>query len=190
MKKMKNFQSFNKSWNEGYEKITKYLSGILTKSNDFANDVWEATKRESKETKLAVNILSRMLSGEKVRESEKEFLKEQSKDLVRILPLVAISGLPIPIPITPFLIVLGKKYGFDILPKDHRSLLKSEIKLPETLQKELETIPETGMGYHLINVILKNGRIVRDLVVMNSSILLMDSENELNVDDIEDIFVS
>ena len=122
MKKIKKFESFN----EGIEKITNYINRLLKRGGDFANDVWDATKRESQETKLALEILRRMLKGEEVSDREKEFVKRQSGDLARILPLVAISGLPIPIPITPLLIMLGKKYGFDFLPKDHRDLLKDD----------------------------------------------------------------
>jgi len=122
MKKIKKFESFN----EGIEKITNYINRLLKRGGDFANDVWDATKRESQETKLALEILRRMLKGEEVSDKEKEFVKRQSGDLARILPLVAISGLPIPIPITPLLIMLGKKYGFDFLPKDHRDLLKDD----------------------------------------------------------------
>ena len=122
MKKIKKFESFN----EGIEKITNYINRLLKRGGDFANDVWDATKRESQETKLAIEILRRMLKGEEASDKEKEFVKRQSGDLARILPLVAISGLPIPIPITPLLIMLGKKYGFDFLPKDHRDLLKDD----------------------------------------------------------------
>jgi hypothetical protein len=122
MKKIKKFESFN----EGFEKVTNYINRLLKRGGDFANDVWDATKRESQETKLAIEILRRMLKGEEASDKEKEFVKRQSGDLARILPLVAISGLPIPIPITPLLIMLGKKYGFDFLPKDHRDLLKDD----------------------------------------------------------------
>lgn len=122
MKKIKKFESFN----EGIEKITNYINRLLKRGGDFASDVWETTKRESHETKLALEILRRMIKGEEVTDREKEFVKRQSGDLARILPLVAISGLPIPIPITPLLIMLGKKYGFDFLPKDHRDLLKDD----------------------------------------------------------------
>ncbi len=130
MKKIKKFDTFN----EGIDKISSYLQGIVKKGGKFASDVWEATKVEGEETKLAVQILSRMIKGEEVSEKEKNFLREQSKDLVRIIPLVAISGIPIPIPITPLLIMLGKKYGFDFLPRDHRGLLKDEEKTPPTVE--------------------------------------------------------
>lgn len=95
-----------------------------------ASDAWEATKVEGEETKIAVNILSRMVKGEEVSEKEKTFLRAQSMDVIRILPLVAISGIPIPLPITPLLVMLGKKYGFDFLPKDHRGLLKDDEDTP------------------------------------------------------------
>jgi len=124
MRKLKNFEAFN----EGLEKVGTYLNDLIKKGGKMASDTWEATKVEGEETKIAMNILSRMIKGEEVSEKEKSFLKAQSKDVARILPLVAISGIPIPIPITPLLIMLGKKYGFDFLPKDNRGLLKDEIK--------------------------------------------------------------
>jgi hypothetical protein len=123
MKKLKNFEAFN----EGLGKVGAYLNDLIKRGGKMASDTWTATKVEGEETKIAMNILSRMIKGEEVSEKEKTFLRAQSMDIVRILPLVAISGIPIPIPITPLLIMLGKKYGFDFLPKDNRGLLKDEI---------------------------------------------------------------
>ena len=71
-----------------------------------------------------------MLYGDSITDDEKTFMKAQGKDLLKILPLVAIQGIPLPIPITPLLIMLGKKYGFDFIPKDHRGLLKDDEKIP------------------------------------------------------------
>jgi hypothetical protein len=126
MKKLKNFEAFN----EGLEKVGSYLNDLIKKGGKMASDTWEATKIEGEETKIAIEILSRMIKGEEVSDKEKSFLRAQSMDIVRILPLVAIAGIPIPIPITPLLIVLGKKYGFDFLPKDHRGLLKADKDRP------------------------------------------------------------
>jgi hypothetical protein len=122
MKKIKKFNTFN----EGMGKVGAYLNDLIKRGGKMASDTWEATKVEGEETKIAVNILSRMIKGEEVSEKEKTFLRAQSMDIVRILPLVAISGIPIPLPITPLLIMLGKKYGFDFLPKDHRGLLNDD----------------------------------------------------------------
>lgn len=113
-----------KSFNQGVEKVSAYLNELVKKGGKMASDTWEATKVEGEETKLAVEILSRMIKGEDVSDKEKKFLKAQSLDIVKILPLVAISGIPVPIPITPLLVILGKKYGFDFLPKDNRDILK------------------------------------------------------------------
>ena len=192
MKKIKNFESFN----EGLERITSYINRILKRGGDFAGDVWDATKRESQETRIAVEILGRMIKGEDVSDKEKEFVKRQSGDLVRILPLVAISGLPIPIPITPLLIMLGRKYGFDLLPKDHRAILSDDVEielnrveLTKDLQDIIKDHPEKEMGYHIVDLVLKNGRVMNNRKVLNSSILILNPDETLNVDDIDDIII-
>jgi len=126
MRKIKKFDIFNK----GLNKVNNYINDLIKKGGKMASDTWESVKIEGEETKIAVYILSKMIKGEEVSEKEKTFLKAQSMDIVRILPLVAISGIPIPLPITPLLIMLGKKYGFDFLPKDHRGLLKDDEDKP------------------------------------------------------------
>lgn len=126
MKKIKKFNTFN----ESMEKVGYYLNDLIKRGGKMASDTWEATKVEGEETKIAIEILSRMIKGEEVSDKEKSFLRAQSMDIVRILPLVAISGIPIPLPITSLLVVLGKKYGFDFLPKDHRGLLKDDEDKP------------------------------------------------------------
>jgi hypothetical protein len=118
MEKMQKIENFNK--------VSIYLDNILKKGSLLASNVWLATKVETQETKIAIGILVKMVKGEKISDKERKFLKAQSKDIAKILPLVAIQGIPIPIPITPLLIILGKKYGFDILPKDNRDILKDD----------------------------------------------------------------
>jgi hypothetical protein len=108
------------------ESISTKYKEIIKNGSDFANSFWTATKREGEETKIAFGILRKMVKSENVTLGEKRFLKEHSMDLVRLIPLVLISGIPIPVPITPFLIILGKKYGFDILPRDNRHFLDSK----------------------------------------------------------------
>lgn len=126
MRKIKKFHIFNK----GLNKVNNYISDLIKRGGKMASDTWESVKIEGEETKIAVYILSKMIKGEEVSEKEKTFLRAQSMDIIRILPLVAISGIPIPLPITPLLIMLGKKYGFDFLPKDHRELLKDDEDKP------------------------------------------------------------
>jgi hypothetical protein len=121
MKKIQTFSNFN-------NKVSSYLGSVIKKGGELASSVWSAVKVESQETKISIGILAKMVKGEEVSDNEKKFLKAQSKDIAKILPLVAIQGIPIPIPITPLLIMLGKKYGFDILPKDNRDILKDDTK--------------------------------------------------------------
>ena len=185
MKKIDSFERFT----EGFGRITTYLNSVLKKGGEMASDVWSVTKRESQETKLAVGILSKMIKGQEVSDKEKSFLKEQSKDLARIIPLVAISGIPIPIPLTPLLIVLGKKYGFDFLPKDHRDILSNQIEIPIDLQEIIKDHPERGMGYHIVNLILKNSRVLNDRKILNGKILVLYPDEIIDVNDIEDIII-
>jgi hypothetical protein len=183
MKKIKTFQTFN----DGFDKFSSYLYSILKRGGKFASDVWEATKVEGEETKLALRILSKMIKGEDVTDREKQFLKAQSGDIIRILPLVAISGIPIPIPITPLLVMLGKKYGFDFLPKDHRQLLSNQIELPENIKNILNEIPESGMGYHNVDITLKDGKILTSRKIINGTYLILNPDESIDVDNIESL---
>jgi hypothetical protein len=120
LKHLKTFEEFNiKDYDELDEGVKDFLKKALEKGATFAKDVWDATKRESRETREAVRILSDLIHGKEVSDTQKKFLKAQSVDLVKVLPVIAISGIPVPIPITPFLVLLGKKIGFDILPNSH-----------------------------------------------------------------------
>lgn len=184
--KIKKFQNFN----EGVEQIYSHINNLIKKGGKFAGDVWETTKRESQETKIAIRIIGRMISGEDVSDGEKEFVRKQSGDLARILPLIAIQGIPIPIPITPLLIVLGKKYGYDFLPKDHRDLLNNKIKLTSELSDLIKDLPETGMGYHIVDILLKNGRLLNNKTIINGDTLILGGHETITSDDIEDIFTN
>ncbi len=101
------------------EGLKDTIKKALDKGADFAKSVWDGIKRESKETKEAVRILSDMTKGNEVTDVQKKFVKAQAVDLVKILPLVIIQGIPVPIPITPFLLMLGNRVGIDLLPNSH-----------------------------------------------------------------------
>jgi hypothetical protein len=45
------------------------------------------------------------------------------------------------------------------------------IQLPNKHTTFLANLPETGMGYQLVKVILKNGKILNNYKVLNSSLL-------------------
>ena len=54
----------------------------------------------------------------------------------------------------------------------------NSIKLPESLINKLINLPESGMGYQIVNVILRNGKVLKKHKVLNSEIRMLE-ENEL-----------
>jgi hypothetical protein len=42
------------------------------------------------------------------------------------------------------------------------------VHLPEHWIERLVGLPESGMGYQRVNIVLKHGKILRDVVVMNA----------------------
>ena len=132
MKHVKTYSQFLESKNNnGTEHIDESKLGeiarnLYKKGTDFTKSVIQAAKREGKETVQAVEILRKMIKGEDVSNKEIQFLKAQSVDLFKVIPLVAIQAIPIPIPITPLLIVLGKKYRFSVLPNSHEKIKLDE----------------------------------------------------------------
>ena len=53
MKKIKNFEKFN----EGLSHMMYHINQLLKRGGDFAQDVWDSTKRESQETTTIVYII-------------------------------------------------------------------------------------------------------------------------------------
>lgn len=142
MGRIEKFSEFDK-FDEGFgDKMRNIRSSVVEKTvkiknlkwddvKSYGSKIWNSVKRESSETKQAVGILQRMIDGEDVSKSEKKFLKEQSKDLIKI-----ISTGVLPIPITAILAALGKKYRFDIFPGDQEELKR-------LIEKEKEDIKVT-----------------------------------------------
>jgi hypothetical protein len=132
MKHVKTYSQFLESKNNidsehiDESKLGEIARNLYKKGTDFTKSVIQGAKREGKETVQAVEILRKMIKGEEVTDNEIKFFKAQSVDLFKVIPLVAISSIPIPIPITPLLIVLGKKYGFSVLPNSHEKIKLDE----------------------------------------------------------------
>lgn len=52
------------------------------------------------------------------------------------------------------------------------------LKLPDNFINILVNLPESGMGYQIVKVILRSGKVLHKQKVLNSEILLLE-ENEL-----------
>lgn len=58
--------------------------------------------------------------------------------------------------------------------------MKKEHILPENLIKVLLDIPESGMGFQIVDLQLKKGKILKDVLVLNSSIAMLDDDIEVS----------
>jgi hypothetical protein len=54
------------------------------------------------------------------------------------------------------------------------------VQLPNKWTNFLTSLPESGMGYQLVRVFLKNGRVLRKHKVINSTILLLDPKENIS----------
>lgn len=90
--------------------------------------------QESNETKITFKILVKLLyfkfnlQPDKPTEDELVFLKEHTKDLLKIIGFIL--TLPIPFPVIPVLIFL-QKLGINLLPK------RESLKIPDNYIKGL-----------------------------------------------------
>lgn len=113
------------------------LKKVINSGAQITQSLISSAERERKETKEALQIINKMLGGKEVTKEEKRFLKAQSIDLLKIVPLLALSIIPTPIPTTTILILLGKKYGIDLLPNSHKPAEKrlKRIKMRQCMRK-------------------------------------------------------
>ncbi len=80
-------------------------------------------KRESKETAVAAKILIRLMKDEsKVSDNEIKFLKEQGADIGKIVALIGLQLVPGSSIGIITLEKIGKKRGFTVFPKEHKSI--------------------------------------------------------------------
>jgi hypothetical protein len=58
------------------------------------------------------------------------------------------------------------------------------VQLPYKWINIMVNLSETGMGYQLVTVILKNGKILRNHKVINGSILILEKNEQLSRENI------
>jgi hypothetical protein len=57
-------------------------------------------------------------------------------------------------------------------------------------QAELINLPETGMGYQIVNITMKDGTLYAHMTVINSQFLQLDKNENIDINLIEKIEVS
>jgi hypothetical protein len=61
------------------------------------------------------------------------------------------------------------------------------LKLPDSFITILVNLPESGMGYQIVKVILKSGKVLHRHKVLNSEILMLEENENITVKDIDNI---
>ena len=67
------------------------------------------------------------------------------------------------------------------------AMVSRELKLPDSFINILVNPPESGMGYQIVKVILKSGRVLCQHKVFNSEILVLEENENISIKDIEKI---
>jgi len=65
--------------------------------------------------------------------------------------------------------------------------MNSKFKIPEKFVHQLVKLPESGMGYQLVKIFLSDGKILRKRKVLNSSILILEPDENINSSEIQNI---
>ena len=96
--------------------------------------------KEFKETRLLVKLIisaaKQYLKNKTIvlDDEEKQFIKDQSKDVLKLIPLIVIQIFPGSTLATPFLVMLGKKLGIkltSVLPEKHKEVEKQSGEIEE-----------------------------------------------------------
>ena len=69
----------------------------------------------------------------------------------------------------------------------HFLSMTTKVKIPEKFVHQLVMLPESGMGYQLVKIFLSNGKILRKRKVLNSSILVLEHDENIASSEIEKI---
>jgi hypothetical protein len=61
------------------------------------------------------------------------------------------------------------------------------IKLPDSFNNKLVNLPKSGMGYQIVKVILRTDITLHQRKVLNSELLMLEGNENINVIDIDKI---
>ena len=123
-------------------KEDKSEDGIVKKVLGKLEKIKNRATSEVKETRALVKILAHAVKSYAknrdfdLNKEDKDFIKGQSTDVIKNVILVLVALIPIPIPLTPFLIIFGKKIGIDLIPKEHD--------IPEKGKKDKDRLDENN----------------------------------------------
>lgn len=103
------------------EFLLKLKNIIITKSIIIWNaikNIVKVFKREGHETKVASEILLKIIKGKEVSPEEVRYLKNQSVDLSKALAIIGLQAIPGSSIAIIAIEKVGEKYGFTLFPRD------------------------------------------------------------------------
>jgi len=133
---------------------------MMSKITDELKKYKDAATSEAKETRLLVKIL--MSAAKEYKKDKKfklddediQFIKDQSQDLLKLIPLIVIQILPGSTIATPFIVELSKKLGIKLnskIPEKHKEK-KSNGEIEELVNSDGSMIgkstPMLDLGMH------------------------------------------
>jgi len=65
--------------------------------------------------------------------------------------------------------------------------IKKKIELKKEQVNILIKLPESGMGYQIVDITLKDGKQLRNRIVLNSQFLLLEDDESIDPDGIEKV---
>lgn len=68
--------------------------------------------------------------------------------------------------------------------------MANSIKLTDKQIEFLSSLPEQGMGYQVVDITLKSGRVLKERVVLNSTFLKLLPNEKIDVEEIDFISLS
>jgi hypothetical protein len=147
----------------------KSEEGVIKKVLSKLKDVKDRASSEIKETKALVRILTHAVKSYTknrefdLNEEDKKFIKGQSTDVIKNVLLTVVAIIPIPIPLTPFLIIFGKKIGIDLTPKEHQIPEKGKSKKEKLEESKRLNILITDSQYKILNEVVNQDNIILKL---------------------------
>ncbi len=174
----------------------------MSKITDELKKYKDAATSEAKETRLLVKIL--MSAAKEYKKDKKfklddediQFIKDQSQDLLKLIPLIVIQILPGSTIATPFIVELSKKLGIKLnskIPEKHKEK-KSNGEIEELVNSDGSMIgkstPMLDLGMHprkTMDQTIMATRQTNNPVVRGYRVYYGESEENKPVIDEEDI---
>ncbi len=68
--------------------------------------------------------------------------------------------------------------------------MEKKLILPEHIQKQLADLPESGIGFQIVDLVMEDGSIFKEQRVMNSSHVVLDTADKIDGDHIQHAILS